>query len=142
MLFKNRSRQLGRSYADGSTIIFQGAKADNFFIILEGRVEVVIDKPTSPPQRIAILEKGGDDVFGEMSCFDDLPRSATVRALGPARVLSIDRKGILRWMQEDPSTVLQILTKMSKRIRTLNDEILSLRQEAQQNATRTQTNST
>ncbi len=127
MLFKNRRSPLGKAYADGSTIIFQGEKADSFFIILEGQVEVVVDKPGSPPQRVAILEKGGDDVFGEMACFDDLPRSATVRALGPARVLSIDRKGMLRWMREDPGTVLQILTKMSKRIRLLNDEIIGLR---------------
>lgn len=132
MLFRKRAHKLGILYQDGEPIIHQGGKADSFFVILEGRVEVLIENDStnnSTPERLAILEKGTDDVFGEMACFDDLPRSASVRALGSARVLTIERREFLQWIDEDPSMVFKILKTMSTRIRTLNEEVIRLRKQ-------------
>ncbi|MBF0309641.1 MAG: cyclic nucleotide-binding domain-containing protein [Magnetococcales bacterium] len=129
MLFQKLHAELGRSYAPGETIVHQGDRAEAFFIILTGRVEVVVESEEGHPHRVAILEKGGgDEVFGEMACFDDMPRSATVRALEESRVLTIDRKGFLRRIQEDPSLVLGILRQMSGRIRALNREMVQLKE--------------
>jgi CRP-like cAMP-binding protein len=77
--------------------------------------------------RLAILDKG--DFFGEMAIFEKEKRSATVRAHGEVRVLTIDKKILLRRISEDPSLALRILEKMSHRIRELDNEIVRLRTE-------------
>ena len=74
---------------------------------------------------------GPGDVFGEMSLFTGAPRSATVRAKGSARVLTIDKRGFLKRVHEDPSLAFSILYKMSTRIHELSQEVARLKQEKQ-----------
>ena len=74
----------------GATIVRQGAPADKFFIIVEGEVEVVReDAPGQPPRNLASLKQG--QFFGEMAILRDSPRTATVRALTPTTLLTMDR---------------------------------------------------
>ncbi len=61
-----------------------------------------------------------------MAIFDREPRSATVRALGEARVLTIDKKNFLRRMNEDPSVAYHLLESMSARIRELSTKVSHL----------------
>jgi CRP-like cAMP-binding protein len=50
-------------------------------------------------------------------------RSATVRAVGEARILTVDRRTFLRRVQEDPSLAFNILRTMSGRIRELTEKL-------------------
>jgi len=54
-------------------------------------------------------------------------RMATVRALGQARVLTIDQKGFLRRIHEDPSLAWNVVQTMSRRIRELAAEVTRLK---------------
>jgi CRP-like cAMP-binding protein len=67
------------------------------------------------------------DVFGEMAIFDRQPRSATVRAKGNARVLTLDKRAFLKRVNEDPSFAFRILQIMSRHIRSLDEEFALLR---------------
>jgi CRP-like cAMP-binding protein len=117
---------LGKTYADGETIIKQGDVGDCMYVIQAGEVEVVRDDGQTAV-RLAVLGEG--DVFGEMALFDREARSATVRAHGEARVLTLDKKTCLRRVHEDPSVAFRIVQSMSQRIRRLNDEVASLNEE-------------
>ncbi|MBN1476130.1 cyclic nucleotide-binding domain-containing protein [Candidatus Sumerlaeota bacterium] len=119
---------LGREYQDGETIVRQREAGDCMFVIQEGQVEVLGERE-GEEVRLAVLDKS--DFFGEMALFERDVRSATVRALGPARVLTLDRRTFLRRIQEDPSLAFRILEKMSNRIRELNAEVVRLRSRAQ-----------
>lgn len=114
------SEGLGRNYADHELIVRQGEPGDCMYVIQQGRVEVLREVDNSPT-RLAVLGEG--DVFGEMALFEREPRCATVRALGAARVLTVDRRGFLRRVHEDPSLAFRILRIMSRRIRDLNAEL-------------------
>jgi CRP-like cAMP-binding protein len=57
-----------------------------------------------------------------MAIFDRDVRSATVRALGEVRVLTVDKKNFLRRIHQDPSLAFRIVETMSLRIRELTDE--------------------
>ena len=63
------------------------------------------------------------EIFGEIALFDHMPRSATVKAVGEAVVLSIDKKGFFAKASKDPTLVFNILEGMSKRIRDLTHEL-------------------
>ncbi len=123
-----KESELGRIYKDGEVICLQGEKSNNMYVIQSGRVEVIAEEGNQKVL-LAILEK--DDIFGEMSLFDTAPRSATVKASGEARVLSIDKRGFLRRVHEDPSLAFRLLQKMSQRIRDMNSQLIKLKDSKQ-----------
>jgi CRP-like cAMP-binding protein len=115
---------LGKVYQDGEIVIRQGDIGDCMYVIQEGRVEVVVDQG-GKEVRLGIREAG--HFLGEMAIFEHKPRSATVRALGRTRLLTIDKESILRRIHEDPSLAYRMVQTMSHRIRELSVELAVLR---------------
>jgi len=115
---------LGRVYNDGQVIIHQGEEGDRMYEIQDGQVEVIQEK-NGKEFRLAVLGKG--DFFGEMAVFDREVRSATVRALGIVRAITIDKRTFLKKITRDPSLAFRIIESMSRRIRELDAEIVRLR---------------
>lgn len=109
---------LGRLYGDGEVIIRQGDTGQSMYVVQSGRVEVLQNSWDGSEQHLAYLETG--DFFGEMSVFEREVRSATVRAVGEARVLQIDKKTLMRRLREDPLLAVNLLKTMSHRIRDLD----------------------
>jgi CRP-like cAMP-binding protein len=119
-----KTSDLGKVFNEGEVIIRQGDAGDYMYEILEGEVEVLQERE-GEEVRLAILDKG--DFFGEMAIFEREKRSATVRAHGQVRVLTVDKKILMRRISEDPSLALRILEKMSHRIRAMDNELVRLR---------------
>jgi CRP-like cAMP-binding protein len=94
------------------------------YVVQEGQVEIV-DENNGHAVRLAVREAG--DFFGEMAIFEHDVRSATVRALGEARVLTVDDKTFLRRVHEDPSLAYRLVKTLSRRIRDLSTEIAQLK---------------
>ena len=115
---------LGKVYRDGEAIVSQGEVGDCMFVIQAGQAEV-FQKREGKEIRLSVLGEG--DVFGEMALFEREVRSATIRALGDARVLTVDKKTFLRRVHEDPSFAYRILQKMSNRIRELDAELVRVK---------------
>jgi len=115
---------LGRVYNDGQVIIHQGEEGDRMYEIQDGQVEVIQEK-NGKEFRLAVLGKG--DFFGEMAVLDREVRSATVRALGIVRAITIDKRTFLKKITRDPSLAFRIIESMSRRIRELDAEIVRLR---------------
>ena len=111
---------LGKLYNDGEVIIKQGDSGNCMYVIQSGEVEVIRDN-NGKEVRLAIRKEG--DFFGEMALFSRELRSATIRALGEARILTVDRKNLLNSIQKDPSLAFRIIETLSKRIRDLSEEI-------------------
>ncbi len=73
----------------GQVVVRQGAPADKFFIVVDGAVEVIHEAGAQKPQSLTVLRAG--EFFGEIAILRDSPRTATVRALVPTSLLSMDR---------------------------------------------------
>ncbi len=110
-------------YQNGELIIKQGTEGDCLFIIQEGKVEVIAE---SGDKEIILTELGQGEFFGEMGLFEKDVRSCSVRAVGEARVLTIDRKNFYQTIQKDPSLAFRLLETMSHRIRQTNQKIKEL----------------
>lgn len=115
---------LGREYGDGEVICRQGEPGDRMYVVQAGKAEVLHEED-GIEQPVGWLEAG--DIFGEMAIFERQPRAATVRARGMMRVLTLDKRGFLRHIHEDPSLAYRILQQMSRRIRSLDAELSRLR---------------
>lgn len=66
------------------TIYEQGRLSECFYIVSNGRLEVIVDEA-----RVSILKQG--DCFGEQSLIDDCPHICTVRTLEKSMLWFIDR---------------------------------------------------
>lgn len=77
-------------------------------------------------KEIRLGVRGEGEFFGEMAIFDRDVRSATVKALGDARVLTVDKKNFMRRVHEDPSLAFRLVETMSHRIRELGEEVARL----------------
>ena len=115
---------LGKVYQDREVIICEGDDGHCMFVIQEGEVEVIINGDDGQEIRLGV--RGEGEFFGEMAIFDRDVRSATVRAMGDARVLTVDKKNFMRRVHEDPSLAFRLVETMSRRIRELGDEVARL----------------
>ncbi len=119
---KDEDGSLGRDYKDGDNIFEENSIGREMYIILIGKVKVIKEKG-GVETTLATLEEG--DFFGEMSLFDNNPRSASVKALGNVKLLEINQKNFLKKISRDPSLAFRMLEKMSQRIRKSDEKILN-----------------
>ena len=115
---------LGRTFRDGEIITRQGEVGDCMFVIQEGRVDVVVEEDGDETV-LRTAEVG--EFLGEMAIFDREVRSATLRAAGEARLLTIDKKNFLKRINKDPSLAFRLVQSMSSRVRDLSAEITRLK---------------
>ncbi len=120
-----KDSELGREYSDGDVICKEGEKGEVMYVVQTGRVKITKKDPKGD-LAIATLEKG--EIFGEMALFDKMSRSATAKASGAARVLSIDKKKLFTTLSRDPTLAFKILESMSRKIRKLNVEFTRLKE--------------
>jgi CRP-like cAMP-binding protein len=118
------SGALGKVYNDGEIIIRRGDVGDCMYVVQEGQVEVYVDHDG---RDVRLAVRGEGELIGEMAVFEREVRSASVRALGPARVLTIDKKNFMKRINEDPTLAFRIVETMSRRIRELSDEVATLK---------------
>lgn len=118
---KRRSdSELGRTYPPGAAVVVEGETGDAMYVVQSGTVEAV-KMMNGEEVQLEVIGPGG--FFGEMALFQDQRRAATVRALDEARVLTIDKRTLLRRMKEDPLLGYQILVHLADRVRDLDDRL-------------------
>ena len=117
-----KKNTLGHLYKDGEIIIKQNTLGNCLYVIQEGKVEVIDENNGN---EIKIAELGETEFFGEMGLFEKDVRSCTVRALGDAKVLTVDKKNFYKTIQQDPTIAYRLLEIMSKRLRQTNKKVLN-----------------
>ena len=111
----------------GETVFREGeGSAREMYVLLDGEMEVTKRSRRGRETRVAIL--GPSDCFGEMSVIDMMPRSATVRAIAPSRLLRIssyDMDALYRYDLKSYALItLNIARDLSRRLR-VTDGILA-----------------
>jgi putative peptide zinc metalloprotease protein len=87
-------------YPARAVVMLQGHAGDRFAIIVSGRVEVSILDARQVP--VTVAELGTGDWFGEMALLGEGHRSATVTALRPCHLLTIDATRFKQILAEVP----------------------------------------
>lgn len=93
----------------GKVLTRQGGPALEFFVLLDGSVEVERDG-----KRIRTLSTG--DFFGEMALVSQRPRTATVTTTTPIRALIITETNFRRLLRENPTISLKVLEAVAERM--------------------------
>lgn len=101
------------SYKPRQVIVHQGEIADKFFVIVDGRVEVLV---AQGEQKVVINELGKGDYFGEVGLLEKSTRIATVRAKTAVKVVTFDRDTFASWLKENPTSQDEISTVATQRL--------------------------
>ena len=103
----------------GEIAFREGDPGREMFVLLSGELEVLKKSRRGRDTRVAIL--GPSDCFGEMSVIDLQPRSATLRALAPTRLLRVSAEDLDLLYRTDLKSyallVLNIARDLSRRLR-------------------------
>lgn len=96
--------------ADGRFLTRQGESGAEFFVVLDGAVQVDVNGRV-----ISTLGKG--DFLGEIALVDGKPRTATTRAVGPTRLLVIGHQQFHQLMDDFPTVKTCVLEALAERVR-------------------------
>ena len=110
-----------RTFDAGQTIIHENQQEHTFYIILNGQAEIV-KQMDDGEQRLDLKTPG--QFFGEMALIEDVPRSATVRALEPCHTLEIDKHIFDSLLERQPSVALTIVRQLSANLRQADQAII------------------
>ena len=114
-------KDITKEFNKDDIIIKEGDPGREMYIIKSGSVDVV----KSDGDRdiiLATLSRG--DFFGEMAILENIYRTATVKAKETSRLIVLTTGNFMIKLKKDPTFAFQIMQKMSKRIRILNEKIL------------------
>ena len=96
------------TFNQGDAVVREGEEGNKFYIIVRGKFDIVKNDLDGGEKRVAVLQDG--DHFGEIALLKDIPRTATVRSIGPSVLLSVRREAFHRLTAEYPQ-ILQALER-------------------------------
>lgn len=108
----------------GAAILKEGNSGEELYVILAGRALV-----SRQGQEIVELHPGLH--FGEMALVDQSPRSATVTARDPTRLLVLQRRSFYTLIRKEPVLAVKLLWSfvqvLSRRLRETNEQLSGAR---------------
>lgn len=113
-----------RSFPKNTIIINEGDDTDSLYLIISGKVKIVLSDEEGKEIIISILEPG--DYFGELSLIDSEPRSARVITMTPCQFSIISKPEFTNLLEKNHNITINLLQGLSKRLRDANKNIESL----------------
>ena len=113
-----------KSSPRSTTIMAGGDPTDSLYIVLSGRLKVMMSDSEGKEVILTILGPG--EFFGEMGLIDDEPRSATVMTIEPCELLSIAKRDFKKCLAENFEMAMAVMRSLVKRLREADRKIGSL----------------
>jgi CRP/FNR family cyclic AMP-dependent transcriptional regulator len=113
-----------RSYPRNAFILRAGEETDALYIILSGRVKVLI--PDEEGHEVILSVIGAHEFFGEMGLLDELPRSASVETLESCDMLRLSKAGFTGILKDNFELAMLIIRNLVRRLREADRKIESL----------------
>jgi CRP-like cAMP-binding protein len=93
----------------GTVLTREGRSGREFFVIIEGTA-----KTTKGTRKLS--ELGAGDWFGEIALLTNVPRTATVTATSPIRVLVLTSRAFKGVVESMPSVAIKVLATVGDRL--------------------------
>ncbi len=113
-----------RSFGRNAKIIGAGDPTDSLYIVINGRLKVLMSDEQGREVILSILGPG--EFFGEMGLLDDSLRSASVVTLEACELLTISKTDFKRSLAENFDLSLNVMRGLVQRLREADRKIGSL----------------
>jgi CRP-like cAMP-binding protein len=101
------------AFAPGEAVVREGEPGETLFVVLQGEGKVVRNG-----KKVGTVLPG--DFFGELATIDAQPRSASVVAVTPVRVLRLFRRHLMALLRDEPQVTLKLLDGIVRRLRQVD----------------------
>ena len=112
-------RLVEKRFLSGELVFAKGDSGSAMYLVLSGKVEIFLP-PEGGADRVDLKEVTEGEHFGELSLFDDKPRSASVEAKSDCTLLELSREHFVSDIVRSEAAVLAILSEMAVRLRDTN----------------------
>ncbi len=100
-------------------ILFKkGDSGETIYLIYKGQISMYLHSENGEELMLTTLQKG--DLFGELTMFDNSPRTATAKVIEKAELFKMHRDPFLRFIKNHPDVAIAMLTVLGKRLRDTN----------------------
>ncbi len=103
------------------TLFEQGDEGDALYAIIEGTLEVSFLAMSGRKLSLTLMRPG--EVFGEIALFDSGPRTATVAAAEPTRVLRVRRRDVMNQLRQHPDLAVDMVRLAGLRMRWMGSQL-------------------
>jgi CRP-like cAMP-binding protein len=110
-----------RTFRRDEVIFHQGDAGTSLFVIVEGTVKVIEDTDPGGETILAILGPG--DCFGELSLFDEEPRSARIETLERVVTIAVARDAFLDFALGNRVVTQHLFCALAHMVRRLTDMV-------------------
>jgi len=108
----------------GSVIMAEGDRVDSLYIVVSGRLKVMMGEADGKEVILGIIGPG--EIFGEMGLIDDGPRSASVIAIEPCELLVVTKRLFKKCLVENSEVAMAVLRVVVRRLREADRKMGSL----------------
>jgi CRP/FNR family cyclic AMP-dependent transcriptional regulator len=113
-----------RALPRSTTVMASGDPTDSLYIVLSGRLKVMMSDAEGKEVILSILTAG--EFFGEMGLIDDAPRSASVVSIEACELLSIAKRDFKKCLAENFEMAQAVMRGLVRRLRDADRKIGSL----------------
>jgi CRP/FNR family cyclic AMP-dependent transcriptional regulator len=113
-----------RVFRRGQVVFTRGDPSDTLFVIISGRVKVVVRSADGGELTLTIIQPGG--VFGELGIADGGPRSADADALDECQLLLVPLETVQGICAREPPVVQALLNSTTATLRRLTEAVSDL----------------
>jgi len=106
-----------RHIPSGELLFAEGERSDTLYIIVEGKLAVTRDTGRGFPDTLHLLESG--QLAGESGFLDGSPHSATLKAVGDTRVVTLDRAHLESLLIDHPILVYKVMRAIVRSVREI-----------------------
>jgi CRP-like cAMP-binding protein len=115
------SASVPRSLRRGDVLFQEDDDGAELFVVESGRIAIANRSPDGRESVVALMEPG--DLFGEMSLFDGLGRSAHARSLETSVVHAIPFRAIRDELEADPELLWGVVEMLARRLRNMDNAL-------------------
>ena len=105
-----------QSYQKDHTLIEQGKKGDEFFVLVAGTVSVLKTTPEGDDYRVAVLKHANHPSFGEGGLMEGEVRSATIRCDTDVICLALTQVDFNNFCAQYPQFALPVFRRIAQGI--------------------------
>ncbi|MEE8144369.1 MAG: Crp/Fnr family transcriptional regulator [Kiloniellales bacterium] len=109
------------TFQSGHSLFRQGDPGDAAYIIVEGTADILVDTPSGP---ITVATLAKNDIVGEIAILCDVPRTATVTAMGELVTLKITKDLFFRMVTDFPEMGVEIMRVLAHRLEQTTAQLL------------------
>lgn len=113
------NRMTERKFQAGTPVFHKGDKGSSMYVVLSGAVQIFLPGADNDP-RVVLKDARTGEYFGELSLFDDKPRSASVEATVDTTLLELTREEFGDHLSKSKNAAMTILAEMAERLRETN----------------------